>query len=126
MTTLSAALALMKKNGGGGGATKSVTVAQSLVANMPGGALANGTIVEAVGIPTYVDDVAEYSAYSLTNTGWYVFSTIPAPDGVTVTAGTTVTGAAGYIATVGEDHVDVAVYFGTTAETQIISIDWGE
>lgn len=126
MTTLSAALALMKKNGGGGGATKSVTVAQSLVANMPGGALANGTIVEAVGIPTYVDDVAEYSAYSLTNTGWYVFSTIPTPDGVTVTAGTTVTGAAGYIATVGEDHVDVAVYFGTTAETQIISIDWGE
>lgn len=81
--------------------------------------------IEALGIPAYVIDVSEYSAYGLTDTGWYVFARITAPDGTAVMASTSVTGAAGYIATVGADHVDVAVRFGVTAESQAVTIDWG-
>ena len=87
-------------------------------------ALADGGVVEAVGVPVYVDDVAQYAAWGLTETGWYVFARITG-DGMTVTADTTVQGAAGVISAIGDDHVDVAVRFGTTAQSVRVVVDWG-
>ena len=86
----------------------------------------NRRTYEAVGIPVYVENVAEYSAYGLTETGWYVFARIAAKSGTLVTAQTVVTGAAGYIATVGNDHVDVAVRFEVASLSQEITVTWGE
>ena len=90
--------------------------------------LANGTVVEAVGVPVYVSesDLSTYSAYSLTDTGWYIFARVAAPSGVTVGEGTTVTGAAGAIITENADHVDIAVKFDVAAQSKPITIDWGE
>lgn len=90
--------------------------------------LAPGSVIEAVGIPAYIkaEALSDYSAYGLTAEGWYVFARIAAPDGVTVTAETTVEGAAGSIITVGADHVDVAVLFGVTAESQKVTVTWGD
>lgn len=81
-------------------------------------------VVDVVGIPTYVDDVTDYPEYSLAETGWYVFSRILARGNDQVTAETTVEGAAGYIATVGNDYIDVAVRFGVTAMSQKVVIKW--
>ena len=86
----------------------------------------NRRTYEAVGIPVYVENVAEYSAYGLTETGWYVFARIAAKTGTLVTAQTVVSGAAGYIATVGNDHVDVAVRFEVASLSQEITVAWGE
>jgi len=86
----------------------------------------NRRTYEAVGIPVYVENVAEYSAYGLTETGWYVFARIAAKSRTLVTAQTVVTGAAGYIATVGNDHVDVAVRFEVASLSQEITVSWGE
>ena len=86
----------------------------------------NRRTYEAVGIPVYVENVAEYSAYGLTETGWYVFARIAAKTGTLVTGQTVVTGAAGYIATVGSDHVDVAVRFEVASLSQEITVAWGE
>lgn len=88
--------------------------------------LAPGSVIEAVGIPDYIQDVSGYADYGLTEAGWYVFARIAAPDGVTVTAETSVIGAAGYIATIGAACVDVAVRFGVMAESQAVTISWGE
>lgn len=88
--------------------------------------IASGTVIETVGIPVYVSDVSQYSAYGLTETGWYVIARITAPDGVTVTAETTVTGADGVIATVGADHIDIAVRFEVAASSKTVTVDWGE
>ena len=88
--------------------------------------IARGEVIQVVGIPTYVDDVTDYSEYSITDTGWYLFVRIAAKAGVQVAADTTVTGAAGFIKTVGDDYVDVAVHFGVTAESQTVTVDWGE
>lgn len=87
--------------------------------------LANGNVIEAVGIPEYVSDMTEYPEYNLQESGWYVFSRINAPEGVTVDANTTVTGAAGSIITPGEDYVDVAVRFDVTAMSQKVTVNWG-
>lgn len=87
--------------------------------------LAHGTVVEAVGIPVYVSDVTDYAAYGLTLTGWYVFARIMAEDGITVTNVTTITGAAGSIAVVGNAYVDVAVRFEVAAVSQIVTVNWG-
>lgn len=87
--------------------------------------LAHGTVVEAVGIPVYVSDVTDYAAYGLTLTGWYVFARIMAEDGITVTSATTITGAAGSIAVVGNAYVDVAVRFEVAAVSQIVTVNWG-
>ena len=84
----------------------------------------NRRTYEAVGIPVYVENVAEYSAYGITETGWYVFARIAAKTGTLVTAQTVVTGAAGYIATVGSDHVDVAVRFEVAAASKTVSVIW--
>ena len=76
--------------------------AQNRVLSLDNTRLASG-IIEVVGIPEYVEDVEPYSAYGLSDTGWYVFARISAPDGVTVSALTTVTGAAGAIVTTGAE-----------------------
>ena len=86
--------------------------------------VASGQIVDSVGIPVYVDNVSDYSSYGITNTGWYAFVRITAKSGVTVSAQTTVTGADGYIATTGADHVDVAVRFGVAAQSKTVTIAW--
>ena len=84
-----------------------------------------GCFIDVIGIPVYVDDGTDYPQYDLQNTGWYVFARITAPDGITVTAGTSVTGAEGYIATIGTTYIDVAVKFDVAAMAQVVLIDWG-
>lgn len=88
--------------------------------------LAAGNIIEAVGNATYYEDVSAFAAYGITESGWYVFARIKAPGKTKVTAETTVEGAAGYIATVGEDHIDVAVRFEVAALSQLVVVNWGE
>ena len=85
-------------------------------------------VVQAAGIPVYVTDAAleNYAAYGLTEAGWYVFARITAPEGITVSDGTSVEGAAGSIITAGADHVDVAVRFQVAAESQAVSITWAQ
>ena len=85
---------------------------------------ASSRILEAVGTPIYIDDVTEYAAYGITEAGWYVFARIATKEETVVTASTTVTGAAGYIATIGEDHIDVAVKFEVAAVSQPVTITW--
>ena len=87
--------------------------------------LTSGMIIDAVGIPPYVDDVTDYAAYGLTEPGWYVFARIVAPEGVEVTAAAAVTGAEGSIITTGADHVDVAVKFDTAAQARTVAVNWG-
>ena len=98
----------------------------SRVSSLNDTALASGTIVEAVGVPTYVDDVTAYADFGITEKGWYVFARVKGEKDVKVTAQTTVEGAAGYIATVGEDHIDVAVRFEVAAMSQLVVVNWGE
>lgn len=100
--------------------------ARNRVESLDDTVIAAGDVVEAVGIPAYVSSVAEYAAYGITDTGWYCFARVKAKSGVTVGDDLQVTGAAGYIAEAGEDHVDVAVRFGVTAESQVVTIDWGD
>lgn len=95
------------------------------VSALEGSSLASGAVVESVGIPAYVSDVTQYSAYGIADPGWYSFARITSPDGTLVSAETTVTGAAGYIATPGAAFVDVAVKFGVTAMSQAVTINWG-
>ena len=83
--------------------------------------LCAGNVIEVVGVPEYVSDVSKYSAYGITEAGWYSFARITAPDGNTTT-GVTVAGAAGYVA--GSNYVDVALLFGLTAETQVVTVKW--
>lgn len=85
-----------------------------------------GNVVEAVGNPTYVSDPTQYAAYGLTDTGWYVFARIIGSGDVTVTDDTTVTGAAGYIATAGNEYVDVAVRFEVASVSKVVTITWTE
>lgn len=85
--------------------------------------LASG-VFDALGIPPYLDEAAldNYSAYGLTEPGWYVFARVPAPDGEPVPAGASVTGAAGYV--IGADYIDVAVRFEVAAMAVPVTIDW--
>ena len=73
-------------------------LAPTRVSSLEPSKLLSGNIIEAIGTPTYVENVTQYSSYGITDTGWYVFSRISAPEGTTVSASTTVTGADGYIA----------------------------
>lgn len=100
--------------------------ATSRVSPLNGTPIAGATVLETVGIPLYVSDVSSYAGYGITDTGWYVFARITAPEGVAVTANTTVTGAAGYITTVGANHVDVAVRFEVAAQSQAVTVGWGD
>lgn len=95
------------------------------VSSLDSTALATGTVIEAEGRPAYVKDVTQYSAYGLTDKGWYVFARIRAPEGVTVDAETAVTGAAGSILTPGAAYADIAVRFGVAAKSQRVTVTWG-
>ncbi|MBR7058209.1 MAG: hypothetical protein IKI35_05730 [Stomatobaculum sp.] len=97
----------------------------SRVTSLDGTALSSDKVIEAVGSPVYVDDLTEYPAYGLTETGWYIFARIAAPGGVTVGANASVTGAAGVIMAEGTDHVDVAVKFEVAAVSQEVTVSWG-
>lgn len=90
--------------------------------------IVGGILVQALGIPAYVDDVTAQAvaAYNLTDTGWYVFLRLEAPDGESASAETVVTGAAGSVITVGETHVDVAVRFEVAAMGAAVTVVWGE
>lgn len=91
-------------------------------------ALARWSQVDAVGIPAYVEDVAELAAYGIEDpqaTGWYIFSRIAAPAGMQVTDQTEVIGAAGQIVEPGADHVDVAVRFEVSAQSVPVTVNWG-
>lgn len=103
---------------------QSIVAGNAYILNGPGSQIIEGVMVDVVGIPTYVSDVSEFSEYGITETGWYVFATIPAPEGVTVGESTTITGADGSIVTSGEDHVDVAVAFDVAAQASTVTIDW--
>ena len=95
------------------------------VFSLDGTDLAESMIVEALGNPVYVSDVSEYLNFGISDTGWYVFARIMSRDGSVVTAGTTIEGAAGHIAVIGEEYVDVAVRFEVAAMSQMICINWG-
>lgn len=97
----------------------------SRVTSLDSSAFEIGNTVEVAGIPAYIDNVSGYSAYGITEPGWYIFARITAKEGVTVTAITTVTGATGYIKTIGADHVDVAVRFEVAAVSKMVTIKWG-
>lgn len=88
--------------------------------------LASDKVIEAVGIPVYVDDVTQYESFDIEDTGWYIFARIRARAGVTVGANASVTGAAGVIMTEGADHIDVAVKFEVAAVSKEVTVDWGE
>lgn len=88
--------------------------------------LAAGNIIEAIGTAAYYENLSGFEAYGITESGWYVFARIKAPGKIKVSANTTVEGAAGYIATVGEDHIDVAVRFEVAALSQLVVVNWGE
>ena len=113
------------------------TMAKSAAAAASGGTPANARIisqdetvfalrnvVEVVGIPVYVDDVSQYSAYGLTQTGWYVFAGVTPPAGVEISASTSVTGAAGSVITPGAAAVLLAVRFGVAAMSQPVTVTW--
>lgn len=81
-------------------------------------------VFDVLGIPVYLEEMDAYADYGLTEKGWYVFARILAPSGVMVSGVTTVTGAAGSIVVAGADHVDVALRFGVTAESQRVTVNW--
>jgi len=100
--------------------------AVSRVEGLAGAELFDDRTVEAIGIPEYLEDITPFAAYGITEPGWYIFARIHAKYGVTVTAETTVTGAAGYIAEVWNDFVDIAIRFEVAASAQKITINWGD
>ena len=87
--------------------------------------LASGSVIEAVGIPTYVSDVTQYEPYGITETGWYIFARVLTKAGEAIEAGVTVDGADGAIITAGEDHVDIAVRFEVASMSKAVTINWG-
>ena len=87
--------------------------------------LANGSVIEVIGIPRYLEDVTAYTAYGLTESGWYCFARITSRDGSKVDANTTVTGDAGHILLEGAEYIDVAVKFDVAAMKQRVVINWG-
>ena len=87
--------------------------------------LADITIIEAIGVPVYIDDVSDHSDYGITDPGWYIFARIKARNGTTVSSGTTVYGAAGYIAEIGNNYIDAAVKFEVAAASKKVIVNWG-
>ncbi len=87
--------------------------------------LASGSVIEAVGIPTYVSDVTQYAPYGITETGWYIFARVLTKSGEAIEAGVTVEGADGAIITAGNDHVDIAVQFEVASMSKAVTINWG-
>ena len=95
------------------------------VISLTGTQLASGSVIEAVGIPTYVSDVTQYAPYGITETGWYIFARVLTKSGEAIEAGVTVEGADGSIITAGEDHVDIAVRFEVASMSKAVTINWG-
>ena len=87
--------------------------------------LVTENVIEVMGNPVYVSDVTDYDAYGITETGWYVFVNLSAYDNSLVTEETIVTGADGYIATVGENYVSIAVRFDTAPMSKKVTVNWG-
>ena len=102
-------------------ALNAATKARQRVHSLDATALAANTIVEAVGVPVYVSDVADYADYGLTAAGWYVFARIDAPDGVDASAAVA-EGVAGQIR--GSGSLDIAVRFEVAAMSQLVTITW--
>lgn len=88
------------------------------------GTALTGGVIDAIGIPEYVADAAQYAAYGITDTGWYVFARISVPQGTAVGAETTVTGADGVIAESGADHLDVAIRFEVASTSKSVIVVW--
>ena len=81
-------------------------------------------VFEAVGIPTYVSEPAEYTSFGLTDPGWYSFAEIRPKSGTTVDAGAVaVEGATGWY--VEDGKVYAAVRFEVAAMSQPVTISWG-
>ena len=95
------------------------------VISLTGTQLASGSVIEAVGIPTYVSDVTQYAPYGITETGWYIFARVLTKSGEAIEAGVTVDGADGAIITAGNDHVDIAVRFEVASMSKAVTINWG-
>ena len=104
------------------GSTEAAAV--SRVSSLTDTKFATNNVIEIPGPAAYYKDVTEFSTYGITEPGWYIFARIKAPAGVRFAGA--VEGAAGYIATMGEDHVDVAVRFAVAAMSVPVTIDWGE
>ena len=99
-------------------------VSENRVYTLDGTLLQTGTsVIEAVGIPTYVDDVASYSNYRIVDTGWYVFARITAPGDIAV-SDTTVVAGANAIINPGVNYIDVAVRFEVAAQAQAVTVAW--
>ena len=111
-------------NGAKGDPGADAEIPGSRVTSLTQTPLASVSVIESVGIPVYVNNVSQYAAYGITETGWYTFARIAAKKGVVVTAQTTVTGADGSIVTAGADHVDVAVRFEVAAASKTVSVIW--
>ena len=101
------------------------TPAEDRLTSLDGTLLAH-RVVEAAGIPVYVsaENIGDYSDFGLTRTGWYVFARIAAPEGVTVSGQTAISGAEGFILQDGADHADVAVRFEVAASSQSVTVAW--
>ena len=114
-----------------GGAGRSIAAAlweqkgKDRIESLDNTVLANGTVIEVLGIPRYLEDVTAYTAYGLTESGWYCFARITSRDGSKVDANTTVTGDAGHIMLEGAEYIDVAVKFDVAAMKQRVVINWG-
>ena len=103
-------------------------VKPSRVQSLDGTELVNSNVIEAVGAPEYVDEskLGQYVEYGITDTGWYVFARLNAPEKASVTDDFDITGAAGYKdPAVGDTFVDVAVKFTVAAESQKVTVNWG-
>ena len=114
-----------------GGAGRSIAAAlweqkgKDRIESLDNTVLANGSVIEVIGIPRYLENVTAYEAYGLTEPGWYCFARIKSRDGSKVDANTTITGDAGHIMVEGSEYIDVAVRFDVAALKQRIVIDWG-
>lgn len=106
-------------------ASAAAAIATNRVFSLDGTELVcSGALVQAVGIPAYVDDVSGYSEYGITKTGWYIFARITAKTGVVVSDTTAVIGADGSIVTTGATYVDIAARFEVAARAKVVSVIW--
>lgn len=114
-----------------GGAGRSIAAAlweqkgKDRIESLDNTVLANGSVIEVIGIPRYLENVTAYEAYGLTEPGWYCFARITSRDGSKVDANTTITGDAGHIMVEDNEYIDVAVRFDVAALKQRVVIDWG-
>lgn len=86
--------------------------------------IADANVIKVIGIPVFVGDADfdKYTAYGITETGWYAFVRITPKPGVTA-ADATIEGTAGFI--LADDHVDVAVRYEVASMAKAIKITWG-